>query len=224
MKHWKKLCFILFVVSLGSASAQRTTRGIVVDSITLKALPGVHVIIKRSGRGTVTNSLGVFTLSSSPMDTLVLSMVGYNTLELPLLFEEQDVLIRLNERIKMLKEITITGSRLYDKEIVRTPRNKPHALSQADAFSSPWTYLSRGEREKRKVVRLINENDRIRTYIQVIHDVELRESIMAAHELTEIEYYSTLARFNQQSADILYSTDPYAIETSLWAFFNRMHP
>jgi hypothetical protein len=71
---------------------------------------------------------------------------------------------------------------------------------------------------------LINENDRISTYIQVIHDVEIRESIMDAHELTEVEYYNTLARFNQQSGDVLYSTDPYLIETSLRSFFNRMHP
>ena len=224
MKHWKKLCFILFVVSIGSASAQRTTRGIVVDSVTLKALQGVHVRIKHSGQGTVTNSMGVFTLATSPVDTLVLSLIGYNTLELPLFFEEEDILIRLNERIRMLKEITIKGTRLYDNEIVRTPSTKPHALSKADAFSSPWTYLSRGEREKRKVVRLINENDRIKTYIQVIHDVEIQESIMEAHELTEVEFYNTLARFNQQSADVLYSTDPYVIENSLRSFFNRMHP
>lgn len=224
MKHWKKFCFILFVVSIGSASAQKTTRGIVVDSVTLKALQGVHVRIKHSEQGTVTNSLGVFTLTTSHMDTLVLSLVGYNTLELPLFFEEEDILIRLNERIRMLKEITIKGTRLYDDEIVRTPSTKPRALSKADAFSSPWTYLSRGEREKRKVVRLINENDRIKTYIQVIHDVEIRESIMETHELTEVDYYNTLARFNQQSGDILYSTDPYLIENALRSFFSRMHP
>ena len=224
MKHWKKFCFILFVVSIGSASAQKTTRGIVVDSVTLKALQGVHVRIKHSDQGTVTNSLGVFTLTTSHMDTLVLSLVGYNTLELPLFFEEEDILIRLNERIRMLKEITIKGTRLYDNEIVRTPSTKPRALSKADAFSSPWTYLSRGEREKRKVVLLINENDRIKTYIQVIHDVEVRESIMETHELTEVDYYNTLARFNQQSGDILYSTDPYFIENALRSFFSRMHP
>jgi hypothetical protein len=224
MKHWKKLCFIFFILSIGPVSAQKITRGIVVDSVTLKALQGVHISIKHSDRGAVTNSSGVFTLATSPIDTLVLSLVGYNTVELPLLFEEQDILIRLSERIRMLKEITITGTRLYDKDIVRTPRTQPHAMSKADAFSSPWTYLSRGEREKRKVVRLINENDRIKTYIQVIHDVEIRESIMDAHELTEVEYYNTLASFNQQSGDVLYSTDPYLIENSLRSFFNRMHP
>ena len=109
-------------------------------------------------------------------------------------------------------------------KIVRAPRTQPHALSKADAFSSPWTYLSRGEREKRKVVRLINENDRIKTYIEVINNVEIRESIMEAHDLAEVEYYNTLARFNQQSGDVLYSTDAYVIESSLRSFFNRTYP
>jgi hypothetical protein len=190
----------------------------------MKVLPGVHISIKRSPGGTVTNSLGAFSITTSPVDTLVLSLVGYNTIELPIFFEEEDILIRMTERVRILKEITIKGSRIYDKEIVRTPRTQPHKMSTAEAFSSPWTYFSRGEREKRKVVRLINENDRIRTYIQVIHDVEIKESIMDSHELTEIEYYHTLAKFNQQSGDVLYSTDPYMIENSLRSFFNRMHP
>lgn len=195
-----------------------------VDSLTLKALPGVNVRIKHSSRGAITNSTGVFTLATSPIDTLVLSLVGYHTLELPLLFEEEDILLRMGERVNYLKEVTIQGSRLYDKEIVRTEHRQYHKMSTPEAFSSPWTYFSRGEREKRKVVRLINENDRIRTYIQVINDAEIRESIMDKHELTEVEYYNTLAKFNEQSSDVLYSTDPYVIESSLKSFFNRMHP
>jgi len=194
------------------------------DSISLRTLQGVHVRIKNSDRGTVTNSAGVFVLTTLPADTLVLSIVGYNTLELPLLFEEEDLLIRLSERIRMLKEITIRSTRLYESEIVRAPRTQPHKMSVADGFASPWEYFSRGQKEKRKVGRLINENDRIRTYIDVIHDQELREDIMSEHDLTEVEYYNTLAKFNQQSMDVLYSTDPYTIITSLKSFYNKMHP
>lgn len=194
------------------------------DSISLKALVGVHVRIKNSNVGTVTNTSGVFNLATKRTDTLVLSLVGYNQLELPLLFEEEDILIRLGERIRMLKEITISGTRLYESEIVRTPRTQPRKMSGADGFSSPWEYLSRGQREKRKVVKLINENDRIHTYIQVINDQEIREDIMFDHGLSEVEYYATLAKFNQQSSDVLYSTDEYTILNSLKSFFRRMHP
>lgn len=194
------------------------------DSISLKVLAGVHVRVKNSDRGTVTNSTGVFTLYTHPADTLTLSFVGYNTLELPLLFEEEDILIRMSERIRMLKEITISGTRLYESEIIRTPRVQPHKMSTADAFASPWEYFSRGQREKRKVVKLINENDRMKTYIDVIHDQELREEIMDTHSLTEADYYNSLAMFNQQSSDVLYSTDRYAIIDSLKSFFRRIYP
>lgn len=223
---WKKLsCLLAFLsIIVVSGFTQKITRGIVVDSLSLKALAGVHVRIKNTGRVAVTNARGVFTLSTSVVDTLVLSFVGYNTLELPLLFEEEDILIRLSERIQVLKEITITGTRLYESEIIRTPRTQPRKMSAADGFSSPWEYFARGQREMRKVVKLINENDRIKTYIQVINNQELREEIMDAHGLTEVEYYSTLAKFNQQSSDVLYATDEYVITISLKSFFKRMYP
>jgi hypothetical protein len=226
MTWQNRLLFIavLICATAGSGFAQKVTRGIVVDSVTLKALAGVHVRVKNTDRGAVTNSTGVFTLSTFPADTLVLSLIGYNTLELPLLFEEDDILIRLSERIRMLQEITIRGTRLYDSEIIRTPRKQPHKMSTADAFSSPWEYFSRGQREKRKVVKLINENDRIKTYIQVINDVELREDIMYTHNISETDYYNTLAKFNQQSSDVLYSRIPYTIMDSLKCFFKRMYP
>ncbi|MBA4054275.1 MAG: hypothetical protein C0490_06150 [Marivirga sp.] len=226
MNCWKKLfcsLALLFIITF-SGVAQKVTRGIVMDSVSFKVLAGVHVRIKNSDRGTVTNTSGVFNIAAKATDTLVLSLVGYNPLELPLLFEEEDILIRLGERIRILKEITIRGTRLYESEIVRSPRTQPRKMSAADGFSSPWEYFSRGQREKRKVVKLINENDRIKTYIQVINDQQVREDIMDAHGLTEVEYYNTLAKFNQQSGDVLYATDEYIIINSLRSFFKEMHP
>jgi CarboxypepD_reg-like domain len=225
MNHWKKLvCAIssLLVITF-SGYAQKMTRGIVMDSVSLKTLAGVHVRVKNSDRGAVTNASGVFNLATNPTDTLVLSFVGYNSLELPLLFEEEDILIRLSERIRMLKEITIRGTRLYESEIVRTPRTQPRKMTASDGFSSPWEYFSKGQREKRKVVKLINENDRIKTYIQVINSQEIREDIIDAHGLTEVEYYNTLAKFNQQSQDVLYSTDEDLITYSLKSFFKNTY-
>ena len=216
------LIVILLIIAF-PGFAQKTTRGIVMDSSSMKTLSGVHVVVKHTNRVAVTNSSGVFLLTTLPTDTLVLSYMGYNTLELPLLFEEEDILIRLSERIQILKEVTITGNRLYESPIVRAPRNVPHKMSAADGFSSPWTYFSKGEKEKRKVVKLINENDRINTYIQVINDQELREEIIDAHNISETDYYNTLAKFNQQSRDVLYSTDPSEIVASLKSYFNRMY-
>ena len=222
MKRWEIIVCLFVFLSL-PACAQKLTHGIVVDSINLKALPGVHVRVKGKDAFAVTGSLGSFQIQTQSTDTLVLSMVGYNTILVPLLLEEEDLMIRMGERYQLLQEVTISGKRLFETDIVRADRTIPRKMGTSDPFSSPWTYLSREQKERRKVVKLINENDRIQTYIQVIHDQETREDIMYDHGLTETEYYSTLALFNQQSQDVLYSTNPNEIIASLRQFFDRAY-
>ncbi len=216
----KKFYFIALLLAFSiHGFAQRITHGIVVDSLTLTPLQGVHVKVKNSGKGTVTNDKGDFYITTKPADTLILSRVGYVDLQLPLLFEEADILIRLRERVRMLKEITISSTRLAPSEIVRTTRTAPRKMSTADAFSSPWEYFNRTQRDKRKAVKLINENNRVKTYVEVVHDQLLREEIMEEMGLTETEFYSTLAEYNKQSQDVLYSTDKNEIATSMKSFF-----
>jgi hypothetical protein len=213
--------FALALLLSLSAIAQRTTHGIVVDSLTLGPLQGVHVKVKNSNKGTVTDAKGEFYIGAQRVDTLVLSRVGYVDLSVPLFFEEEDILIRLRERVRMLKEITISGTRLNEGEVTRTTRTLPRKMTTADAFSSPWEYFARGQRDKRKAVKLINENNRIKTYVEVMHDQLLREEIMDEFGLTETEYYNILAAFNGQSQDVLYSTERYEIIDSLKSFFRR---
>lgn len=222
MKRWA-IVVCLFAFRSVPACAQKLTHGIVVDSISLKALPGVHVRVKGKDIFAVTGSLGSFQIKTLHTDTLVLSMVGYNTTIVPLLLEEEDLMIRMGEKYQLLQEVTISGNRLFESDIVRTERTAPRKMSTTEAFSSPWTYLSRDQKERRKAVKLINENNRIQTYIQVINDQETREDIMFDHGLTETEYYSTLALFNQQSQDILYSTNPSEIIAALRQFFDRAY-
>ncbi len=220
----KKFSFLALILMLAlSGFAQKKTHGIVVDSLTLGALQGVHVRIKNNDRGTSTNAKGEFYINTTAADTLLLSRVGYLDLSIPLLFEEQDILIRMKERVRYLKEITISSTRLNPSEITRSVRTAPRKMSTADAFSSPWDYFTKGEKDKRKTVKLINENNRIRTYVEVINDQVLREDIMEELGLSETEYYATLAEFNKQSkGDLLYSTDRYEIIESLKYFFRGM--
>jgi hypothetical protein len=218
----RKVYFTILILGLSfSGVAQKRTHGIVVDSASLTTLQGVHVKVKNSDQGTATNVKGEFFITTKPTDTLLLSRVGYIDLVVPLLFEEEDILIRLKERVRILKEITIRASRLNPSEIVRTTRTMPRKMSTADAFSSPWDYFTRGEKDKRKTTKLINENNRTRTYVEVIHDQLLREEIMDEMNLSEIEYYATLAEFNKQSQDVLYSTDKSEIIGSLKSFFRQ---
>lgn len=204
-------------------AAQRNTHGIVVDSITMSALPGVHVRVKNSAEGTSTNARGEFYITTLPTDTLVLSRIGYIELMIPLLFEEEDIIIRMRERVRLLQELTIRSTPLIDEPVIRTERSAPRKMSTSDAFSSPWEYFARDQKDRRKATKLINENNRIRTYVEVIHDQLLREELMDELQLTEDQYYNTLAEFNKQSQDVLYSTDKTEIIDSLKSFFRRRH-
>ncbi len=195
---------------------QSAYRGIVVDSLTLSALPGAHVKIKNTTQGTLANELGVFLIRAKPADTLVISMIGYHPVELPLLFEESGILIRLPERVNLLNEVIITGTRIT--EITRSYRTPSRPLD-AGPVANPFDYFSRWQREKRKLARLVEENNRTITYLQVVNDAVVRESIMEEHDLSEPEFYELLVKFNQQNSDVVYSTDRKQIIDSMKKFF-----
>lgn len=210
----------LLVIAIHSRG-QTIIRGIVVDSVTFTALSGVHVTVKNSIQGTSTNSQGFFSITAQLTDTLFFSLVGYSSVEIPLLFEEDGFLIRLHEKSVVLPEIIIKGTRLSPNDIIRTPRVLPKPMSAGEGIFSPIDYFSKWQREKRKLLKLIQENDRTITYLQVVNDQEVRETIMEEHSLTEHAYYELLVKFNQQSSNVLYSTNPQEIITSLKTFFAR---
>lgn len=215
------LLVLIFLVAITLGQSQSVIRGMVVDSVSFSALSGVHVTVKNSVRGTATNSQGFFSIAALLTDTLVFSLVGYTSLEVPLLFEEDGFLIRLREHVRTLPEIVVKGTRLQPNEIIRTPRVLPRPMSAAEGFTSPIDYFSRWQREKRKLLKLILENDRTITYLQVVNDQEFREWIMEEHNLTEEQYYDLLTKFNQQSASVLYSTNSEEISRSLKSFIAK---
>ncbi|QOI97234.1 MAG: carboxypeptidase-like regulatory domain-containing protein [Flammeovirgaceae bacterium] len=198
--------------------AQLLYRGIVVDSVTLAALPGAHIRIKNSETGTRTNDKGVFSIVAKPADTLVISMIGYNPLELSLLFEESGILIRLTEKVNILNEVTVTASRIT--EITRTYRAPPKPL-EVSALGNPFDYFSKWQREKRKLLKVVDENNRTFVYVQVVNDPEVRERLMDEFNLTEPEFYAMLAEFNKQSGNLVYSTDSRQIIEAIKNFFYR---
>jgi len=213
------LAFFLLIAI--HSSGQNIIRGIVVDSVSFTALSGVHVTVKNSIQGTSTNGQGFFSITAQPTDTLLFSLVGYSSVEVPLLFEEDGFLIRLHEKSNVLPGIIIKGTRLSPNDIIRTPRILPKPMSAGEGVFSPIDYFSKWQREKRKLLKLIQENDRTITYLQVVNDQEVRETIMEEHSLTEQAYYELLVKFNQQSSNVLYSTNPQEIITSLITFFAR---
>lgn len=179
-------------------------------------MPGVNIQLKNSGLGTRTNDKGVFSVVARPADTLVFSMIGYYPAEVSLLFEESGILIRLTEKVNMLNEVVITGSRIT--EITRTYRPPPRPL-EISALGNPFDYFSRWQREKRKLFRVVEENNRTLTYVQVVNDPEVRELLMEEFNLTEPEFYELLVKFNSQSNGVMYLTDSRLIIEYIKKFF-----
>jgi hypothetical protein len=212
---------ILFSAFLSSlpAYSQVTFRGIVIDSASFEEIPGVILHVKNSERRTISSANGQFTILATQSDTLIISLLGYQPIELPLLYEEDVMLIRLSEQIRLLDEITIRATRLYPNEIVNRTKTAPKRMSALEGVFSPFDYFWKLEREKRKLARIVEENNKAQTYVQVITDPVVKDIMMKAYDLTELTYYERLAVFNQQNTPISYSTDPEEIMEALHDFF-----
>lgn len=216
-----KKSLILFLVFLFSlpAFSQKLYSGIVIDSASFEEMPGVIIHVKGSERRTICSTVGHFTIPANYSDTLIFTMLGYQPIELPLLYEEDVMLIRLSEQVRLLDEITIRATRLYPNEIVNRTKTAPKRMSAIEGVFSPFDYFWKLEREKRKLARIVEENNKAQTYVQVITDPVVKDIMMKAYDLTELTYYERLSVFNQQHASISYSTDPEEIMESLHAFF-----
>jgi hypothetical protein len=214
----------LFLVSVFAfsliAQAQQTYKGIVVDSATLTGIPTVLVSIKNAQKGVYTNATGNFTLRATTFDTLVFSMLGFRTIELPLFLEEDALLIRMSENIKMLSEITIKATRLYPNEIANRTRQTPRKMDPYQALQSPFTYFSKTEKEKRKVYRYIEESNKTQTFVQIITDPIVKEIFTKDYDLTDDEYYELLAKFNEMYSAMVYATNPDDIMEALHSYFS----
>ncbi|GAB4343147.1 MAG: hypothetical protein OHK0038_23180 [Flammeovirgaceae bacterium] len=80
------LClFLILTNQISYAQGERNTinvSGIVVEGDSSYGIPGVHIYIPKARIGTITNSVGFFSLPTQIGDTLVISAVGYKSHQL----------------------------------------------------------------------------------------------------------------------------------------------
>ena len=212
--------FFLLVLSV-EAYSQKTTRVVVVDSMTFKPLPAVFVHVKHTNRSMLADTSGVFTIKTKRIDTLVLSHVGYKEVTVPLFFEEDAILIRMSEKFTLLDEVIVSSRKLYPSEINPRKSTPPRTVTLGESLASPWEYFNRREKEKRKVAKLMQENDRIRTFIEVVTDPTIKDELMNEYAVSETAYYELLVKFNQQKFAVIYSSDSEQIIEALHDFFDR---
>lgn len=211
------LCFLLLLGGV-KVSGQEIVTGMVVDSASLNPLPSANILIKNSSRGTTTNERGNFSIEATRNDTLVFTLVGYQTLELPLSLYEAGM-IRLTERYTLLQAVTINEFRqrdlyegMFDDQNAKRKRSIPF-------------YLSKAKKEKIKIEVLRTENLRVKTYVEVVvNNQGLKNSLMKKYALSEREYYDILTLFNEHHHEVMYYLTRAELISMLNTFFDNMAP
>lgn len=179
---------------------QDLIQGMVADSTTFSPLPYVNVVLKNKNRGTISDTQGNFKLVGSPTDTLVFSFVGYGTVEIPL-NEWEEGIVLLPERSTLLKTLTIEDQRLDPYGNMFDQENE---LWMERNRKLPF-YYRRTKKQKIKMSRLAAENQRVKTYVEVIiQNEDTKNRLMTTHRLSEKEYYDILAAFNAKHHSVMY--------------------
>lgn len=107
----KKNLFILILFSLLPvitwAQESISVKGVVFDNLNM-TVPGASVVEKGTQNGTVTDMDGNFTLQAKKGSKLVVSFIGYKTVEITAT-DKQVLKIILNEDSQTLDEVVVTG-------------------------------------------------------------------------------------------------------------------
>lgn len=80
-----------------------------------ESVPGISVVEKGTKNGTVTGPTGEFSIRVRNNATLIITMVGYKTRELPVNGATSSLNVVLDEDVSGLKEVVITGFQQIDK-------------------------------------------------------------------------------------------------------------
>ena len=213
--------FIIFVFAFlpfsGIAQTQEIMSGIVVDSATFAPLPYVNVQVKGTYRGSSTDIKGKFSVMATRKDTLILSFIGYETIEVPLNDWEASV-IRLAERPTLLNTITIEGEEINPYDGLFDEQNSEWKRTH----KPPPFYYNKRKKQKVNLGRARAENLKAQTYVSVvIKNPETKSNLMKKHDLTEAEYYTILAEFNQRNYTIMYYLTAPELLSLLSNFYAR---
>ena len=109
MKNFKNLLFVALFFIAATVIGQTKISGTIVDESN-EGLPGATVVIKGTTNGTETDFDGKFTLTaSSESGVIVVSYLGFKTMELDFSGSADLGNIKLNEDGNILEEVVLRG-------------------------------------------------------------------------------------------------------------------
>ncbi|GAB3932784.1 carboxypeptidase-like regulatory domain-containing protein [Larkinella terrae] len=106
----KALLFgLVLILATAAGYAQSIRSGSVVDKSTQKPVVSATIQNATLRRATMSTESGHFRITASPTDTLLISCIGYKTVQVIVPAEEQELLVELVQEVKLLNEVVIKG-------------------------------------------------------------------------------------------------------------------
>jgi hypothetical protein len=217
MKLFRIILLLLITLCCRHALAQITISGMVVDSVTLQALPATNIKLKHGKKGVISDDKGLFVIFSENYDTLVISRIGYKSLLYPIFGTEKDALFMLREQVVNLKEVVVNF--YMDDKPVHTPSREIKPMKLGEGISSPFTYFSKTEKEKRVLAKMKIEYNKVQAYVDLVTSTKFRIETMEKFDIGEDRYYDLLAAFNEQRRSVQYYTDEIEITKAIYSWF-----
>jgi len=215
-------CGLLLAGLSVNSFSQTITKGLIVDSLTMESLPGVHIVVRNPFRSAVSDAQGIFAISTRIGDTLWFSFLGYARAVAVIAGNEDILFVKMRDQSTMLNELVVRDSPLFgDSKYIESPTFSTMKALEAGSGSVNFAYFTKAEKEKRKLVARIRDLERARAYIEIVTDPDIRHKIINDNSITEARYYELLAIFNQTRQDVMYSENPALIISSLFTYFER---
>lgn len=216
---------------------QTILSGMVADSASMQPLPNVNILNQQTGNRTVSDIRGSFAIQAADSDTLVFSRVGYHSKALPFQHVKEVVIIFLKEEHRMLKPVEI-GDKNMPSWLPKVSAESPWKNSTDDqavrdipgfqgiqtfgpgyVFKMPGSGFKKEARAKKRLQEVTAENDRARDYIHLVNGPEIKGKMMKDYRLSEEQFYSLLAIFNERNKDFLYKLENHEVIPLLFQFF-----
>lgn len=124
MYYFKKKLLLIFLLFIGSTTLFCQTRisGTIKDGGIQEALIGVHIVVKGTIQGTITDKNGSYdlTVNQSPPLTITYSYLGFRTQEIIVNETNNTIDLFMQEESSLGQEIVISASRL-EQRILKSP-------------------------------------------------------------------------------------------------------
>lgn len=186
-------------------------KGIVVDNESGDGLSGVHIFAKLAHNGVVSDAKGKFSMRVHPMDTLVITMVGYERQLVPLQYFREssiDVIIQMRNEVIELPGITIHGQ--PNVEYLERSGQNPYKIYQfkpppdhpdldvpiGSMDYGPLSRWGKEAKEKRQLLRIYGDAAKDRVFIQTVTSDSVKQVFMYRYDISENQYNDFILYFN----------------------------